>query len=179
MSLNKEKGSIIIYSKLKFSFYHLFVCVLFLFQVNIAYPQSSSPEGFALVNALGQNGTTGGAGETVVTVTNAAQFLDYIGRSGAYIIEVNGTISLSGMESVQSNKTIIGVGTNGIISGGGLHLSEVSNIIIRNLIFQGSSDDTINVQTESHHIWIDHCDLTNANDGLIDIKRGSDYITVS
>ncbi|NIT59346.1 MAG: pectate lyase, partial [Aliifodinibius sp.] len=53
------------------------------------------------------------------------------------------------------------------------------NIIIRNLLFRNSVDDAINVQESAHHIWIDHCDLTNAYDGLIDIKRGSEYITVS
>ena len=31
----------------------------------------------------------------------------------------------------------------------------------------------------SHHIWIDHCDLSDGYDGLLDIKRGSSYITVS
>ena len=31
----------------------------------------------------------------------------------------------------------------------------------------------------AHHVWIDHCDLSNGFDGLIDIKRGADYITVS
>ena len=31
----------------------------------------------------------------------------------------------------------------------------------------------------SHHIWIDHNDLSSCYDGLVDIKRGSSYITVS
>jgi len=28
-------------------------------------------------------------------------------------------------------------------------------------------------------VWIDHCDLADCRDGLVDIKRGSDFITVS
>jgi pectate lyase len=31
----------------------------------------------------------------------------------------------------------------------------------------------------SHHIWIDHNDLASGFDGLIDVKRGSSYVTVS
>jgi pectate lyase len=34
-------------------------------------------------------------------------------------------------------------------------------------------------QMFSHHVWIDHNDLAQGFDGLIDIKRGSSYITVS
>ena len=45
--------------------------------------------GFASVNALGQNGTTGGAGGPTVTVTTADQLEDYAGRAGPYIIMVS------------------------------------------------------------------------------------------
>ncbi|UCF44558.1 MAG: pectate lyase [Planctomycetota bacterium] len=138
-------------------------------------PFAFAVDGWASMNG----GTTGGEGGTVVTVTNATQFLDYIGRSGKYVIQVDGNISLSGMNNVASDKTIIGVGTNGQISGGGLNLSSVSNIIIRNLRFEGSSDDAINVQNSSTNIWIVHCSFGSCSDGQVDIKRGSDYITVS
>jgi pectate lyase len=141
----------------------------------VASAAESSPVGYAGMNG----GTTGGAGGTTVTVTNASQFTQYATASASHIIRVNGTISLSGMQNVASNKTIIGVGTAGRITGGGLNLSGVRNVIVRNLSFSGSSDDAINVQTDSTNIWIDHNDLTSAYDGLVDIKRGSDFITVS
>jgi len=122
---------------------------------------------------------TGGSGGTTVTVSNASSFLDYIGRSGSYIIRVNGTISLSGMNDVASSKTIEGVGTSGKITGGGLDIDGVSNVIIRNIAFSNWDDDAINVQDGSTNIWIDHCEFSNGYDGCVDIKRGSDYITVS
>lgn len=53
------------------------------------------------------------------------------------------------------------------------------NVIIRNLVFRNANDDSINVQMFSHHVWIDHNDLSAGKDGLIDIKRGSSYVTVS
>jgi pectate lyase len=133
------------------------------------------PVGYASMNG----GTTGGAGGRTVTVTSASQFRAYATASSPYVIQVGGTISFSGMQNVTSNKTIIGVGAAGRISGGGLNLDSVRNVIIRNLRFTGASDDAINVQDGSTNIWIDHNDLSGGYDGLIDVKRGSDYVTVS
>ncbi len=140
-----------------------------------------TPVGFASVNALGQNGTTGGAGGPTVTVRTATELLDYIFRAGPYIIQVDGMITVpSAMHKVASDKTIIGLGANSGIRGGGLNLTNgVKNVIIRNMVFTGASDDSIVLQESVHHVWIDHCDLSNGYDGLIDIKRGSDYVTVS
>ena len=160
-------------------------------------PVTDGPIGWASVAALGQSGTTGGVGGPTVTATTTSQFLDYISRPGPYIIRVVGTIDLptgttDGMHSVASDKTIIGVGSNAILRGGGLQIglpiddnitsppsNAVHNIIIRNLTITGATDDLINIQMFSHHIWIDHCELYNGDDGALDIKRGSDYITVS
>jgi pectate lyase len=87
-------------------------------------------------------------------------------------------ISRSGMHKVASNKTVFGAGSGSGIRGGGLNVSSVRNVIIQNLVFTGSNDDAINVQT-STNVWIDHNDLSSAHDGLLDIKRGSDFATVS
>jgi pectate lyase len=106
---------------------------------------------------------------------------------------VSGMLSVpSGMHEVSSDKTIIGVGSNSGINGGGLNIglpiddgitsppaNAVHNVIIRNMIFQGANDDSINVQMFTHHVWIDHNEFRPASDGSLDIKRGSDFITVS
>jgi pectate lyase len=162
-----------------------------------AVAADTAPTGFAAVNALGQNGTTGGAGGPTVTVTNATDFIAAIASTGPRIVRVQGTITLprgshDGMYPVSSDKTIIGVGSTARIQGGGLTIgvavdddmtappaNAVHNIIIRNLSFSGASDDALNVQMFSHHIWIDHNDLSTPNDGALDIKRGSSYVTVS
>ena len=156
-------------------------------------PSTPGPIGFASVNALGQNGTTGGLGGPTVTVSTAAELLDFISRPGPYVIRVDGLIALpAGMHNVTSHKTLIGMGANSGISGAGLNIgdpvSEVTtpppgggmrNVIIRNMIFRDSPDDAINVQMFAHHVWIDHNDLSECFDGLIDIKRGADFVTVS
>ena len=135
----------------------------------------SSPIGWASQNG----GTTGGAGGSTVTVTSASALDSALQSSSRQIIRVSGMISLSGMHKVNSNKSILGVGSGSGISGGGLNLSGVSNVIIRNLVFRNADDDSINVQESARNIWIDHNDLSNGHDGLVDIKRGSDFVTVS
>lgn len=156
-------------------------------------PQPTDLRGYATLNGLGQNGTTGGGGGPTVTVTSASAFLSEINAAGPRIIRVQGMLSVpSGMHEVSSDKTIIGVGSGSGINGGGLNIglaiddditsppaNAVHNVIIRNLIFQGANDDSINVQMFSHHIWIDHNEFRPASDGSLDIKRGSDFVTVS
>ena len=153
---------------------------------------AGSPAGFATVSAWGQSGTTGGAGGATVAVDTAAELLAAIGRPEPLTICVSGTIALpAGMYDVASDKSIVGVGATAGITGGGFNIglpvSEVTtppadavhNVIIQNLSFRGASDDSINVQMYSHHVWIDHNDLAQGYDGLIDVKRGSSYVTVS
>ena len=166
--------------------------------VAVAVPAApaSTADGFASVAGYGLSTTTGGAGGPTVTVSSTAAFLDYIARPGPYVIQVAGTITLprgtsDGMHNVTSDKTIIGVGSTGALAGGGLNIglpvssatsppaNAVHNVIIRNLRMSGASDDLINVQMFTHHVWIDHNDFSDGDDGAVDIKRGSDLITVS
>ncbi|KUL26183.1 pectate lyase family protein [Actinoplanes awajinensis] len=140
-----------------------------------AVAAESSPVGFASLNG----GTSGGSSSTVVTVTTASALKSALSSSTSQTVRVSGLITISGMYSVASNKTVIGVGSSSGVTGGGFNLSGVKNIIIRNLVFKNASDDSINVQSSTTNVWIDHNDLSNGYDGLIDIKRGSDFITVS
>src|SRR5439155_3861091 len=75
-----------------------------------------------------------------------------------------------------SNKTLLGLGSDATIIGG-VRLVRVQNVIIRNLTITGGLD-AIDIEG-SDHVWVDHCDLSRCDDGLLDIKRGSDLITVS
>lgn len=155
-------------------------------------PFASKPVGFASLNALGQNGTTGGTGGKTVTVSNQKDLETYAASSSPYIIRVQGTIKITpfGKEiTVASNKTIVGVGANATISQGGFILNSVKNVIIRNLTirdsyvegdYEGKTQDYDGIQIDSsHHIWIDHCHLTHMGDGLIDLRKASNYVTVS
>ena len=133
-----------------------------------------------LVGWATQNGgTSGGSAGTVVTVSSASAFLSAVQSSTSQTVRLSGSISLSGMNKVASNKTILGVGSNATITGGGLNLSSVRNVVIRNINFTGWGDDAINVQESATNIWVDHNSFSNGYDGAVDIKRGSDFITVS
>ncbi|NYI06837.1 pectinesterase family protein [Allostreptomyces psammosilenae] len=154
---------------------------------------SAAPEGFASLDALGQNGTTGGRGGRIVTVTTQEDLARYAAAPEPYVIRVAAAITVQpkGTEfEVASDKTIIGVGTAGEIVQGGFFLGPgTHNVIIRNLTIRdsfvegdwdGKPQDFDAIQMDgAHHVWIDHNTLTRMGDGLIDIRRDSSYVTVS
>ncbi len=127
---------------------------------------------------------TGGAGGTVVTATNAANFTTYATSSSAYIINVSGTITLIGNVNVTSNKTIQGINSSSTINGD-LRLSGVSNVIIQylnitNSPMPGVGDmDGITILNSAKRIFITHCTFTDCADGMCDITVQADSVTVS
>jgi pectate lyase len=132
-----------------------------------------------LVGWATQNGgTSGGGSAATTTVTSASALTSALASTSASVIRVSGTISCSGMLRVRSNKTILG-NSGATIVGCGLNINGDRNVIIRNLTFRDWDDDAINVQESATNIWIDHNTFSNGFDGAVDIKRGSDFITVS
>jgi pectate lyase len=132
------------------------------------------PVGWASVGGA----TTGGQGGLTATVSDAAELIAQAESKLPLVVRVAGTINLSKPVRVNANKTIIGVGKDATIRGGGFHITKVHNVIIRNLTIT-EAPDAINIESGSHHVWVDHCDLSKCTDGLLDIKRGSDHVTVS
>ncbi len=147
--------------------------------IDSAPAQTGTPDGFASVNALGQNGTTGGAGGTTVTVDTTDELLEAIDSVAAMVILVEGTIDITSKQGVRPNKTILGVGDDATINGGGFEFYRSYNVIIQNLTFANAEDDAVGIGQESHHIWVDHNTFVSPADGSIDIARQADYITVS
>src|SRR4051794_14206052 len=90
---------------------------------------SSSADGYASLSG----GTTGGAGGSTVTVTTLDALKTAAKSSSKSTIKISGIISLSGQVDITSNKTVIGVGSNSGLSGGGLRVKNSDNVIIRNL----------------------------------------------
>ncbi len=140
-------------------------------------PPPSSSTG--LVGWATQNGgTSGGGSAATTTVTSASALTSALASTSASVIRVSGTISCSGMLRVRSNKTILG-NSGATIVGCGFNINGDRNVIIRNLTFRDWDDDAINVQESATNVWIDHNTFSNGFDGAVDIKRGSDFITVS
>jgi pectinesterase len=153
---------------------------------------TATADGFASVNALGQNGTYGGRDGKTVTVKTLADLEKYATATEPYVIVVAATITMDpvGKEiKVQSNKTIVGSGTSGHIVGGGFFLGQgVHNVIIRNLtirdayqgVWNDKEHDYDGIQMDgAHHVWIDHNDIRHMADGLIDSRKDTTYLTVS
>ncbi|KAF8912440.1 pectate lyase B [Mucidula mucida] len=133
-------------------------------------------------------GTTGGGNATPVTVSTCAALESAIGAEGPAVVKITSTISGCGVLDIEADKTVLGVGSSGRITGGGFRVRRTSNVIIRNLIFHQASegDDLISID-EATNVWVDHNEFSNDGlvgdkdfyDGLVDIKHASDFITVS
>ncbi|KAI5071299.1 hypothetical protein GOP47_0013550 [Adiantum capillus-veneris] len=98
------------------------------------------------------------------------------------VFDVSGIIKLSSAIRVQSYKTVDGRGQRVKIMGKGFQLRECEHVIICNLEFEGGRGDDVDamqLKSNSKHIWIDRCSLSDYDDGLIDIRRQCTDITVS
>jgi pectate lyase len=177
-------------------FFAGFVVILIVYAVPVQAFETS-PIGWATMSDGNVPYTiTGGSAGPTVTVTDEPNFKNYATSTSPYVILVPTTITMTRETSsantpqtvnIESNKTIIGIGSNpGIV--GGFNISNKSNIIIRNLNIsyvdntQGSSDpwtDGITMQSGTHHVWVDHCNFFDSPDGLCDPTKQSNYITIS
>ena len=143
--------------------------------------------GWASVSAEGVDGVTGGGNAAPVTVTTREEFVNAVSGSTPRVVIVSGRINCmtdTGYAiDIGSNKTIVGADKNAVLKGG-INFKNQSNVIVSNLTIQGSygesrtPSDCVNVDG-SHHIWFNHLSIYEADDGNLDIKGGSNYITVS
>ncbi|OBT87840.1 hypothetical protein VE02_02109 [Pseudogymnoascus sp. 03VT05] len=131
-------------------------------------------------------GVTGGGSGSGTTVTSCSELTSAIDGGG--VITIDGFLSDCGIFKVPSDTTIIGVGADSGLTGGGFILKKVSNVILRNLKLHNppESDDLIALNLATK-VWIDHLDLSTDGltgskdfyDGLLDITHASDDVTVS
>jgi pectate lyase len=164
-------------------------CFIFLRSLSNMIGQTSymvRPEGFGAA-------TTGGGSASPITVTTYSDLKTALTQSGSAVILVSGTIdfSTSGIiKAVISNKTLLGlpgarlVNTNQLVSGI-LYLSNGStNVIIRNLIFEGpgawDNNGNDNLTADGcTNLWVDHCEFQDGEDGNFDNKGKTDSVTIS
>lgn len=139
------------------------------------------PVGWATQNG----GTTGGGNASPVTVTTLSALQTEVNSSAAKVIYVSGTIGngVSTRINVKANKTIIGLPGATILGGFDLN---AGNIIIRNLKIYGPGSvdvngvDCITIEGDAAtHIWIDHCELYDGQDGNLDISNGADLVSIT
>ncbi|KAH7015599.1 pectin lyase fold/virulence factor [Ilyonectria destructans] len=132
------------------------------------------------------DGTTGGGSGSGTTVTSCSELSSAIAAGG--VITISGILSGCDILELASDTTVIGSGADSGLTGGGFRLKAVENVIIRNLKMNDPPEgkDLIDIEG-STYIWVDHCDLSAEGitgdkdfyDGLLDIKRASDFVTIS
>jgi pectate lyase len=167
------------------------------------FPQPAPVE-TAKVNGFASLGTktTGGEGGRIVTVTTLSDLKAAASSTEPLIIKVAANITGTGNVPLKSNKTILGI-NGATLTGvglrvyGGSETAYIRNIIIQNLKIKnvqatdpktgGGDNDCIGLKW-ADHVFIDHCELSadllhpdnwEFYDGLIDISKASDYVTVS
>ncbi len=153
--------------------------------------------GYATVSGEGYTTTTGGAGGTVTTVRTLADLQTWAAarenKTNPAILYIDGKISspTSTVVTIKhgANISIYGVGSTAELQNVGLNIRNYKNVIIRNLIIHEVlyPNDALTID-ECRHVWVDHCELyskigpgigVDTYDGLLDIKNGSRYVTVS
>ncbi|CAE6429318.1 unnamed protein product [Rhizoctonia solani] len=138
--------------------------------------------------ATQNGGTTGGAGGTTTTVTTLAALRAAVLGESPKIVKISGIITGDGeVVDIGSKTTVLGVGSNSGLTGGGLRVKNANNVIIRNLRLSKSPapTDLIGLQGATN-VWVDHntfsSDLDHDKDyydGAFDVSHGSDFVTAS
>ena len=132
---------------------------------------------------------TGGGSATPTQVTSASAFKNAL-KSGKVVL-ITQDISIDDQISTEaSNLTIMAlpgkrlISTSQTQSKSGILYLKGSNIILRNIIFEGpgaydcDGKDLLTLDG-AKNVWVDHCDFQDGMDGNFDIKGKSDNITVS
>lgn len=134
----------------------------------------------------------GGSLGPTVNATTLEELKMYLGSPNPYVVTVSGLITGADSVDVRSDKTLLGVGSDAHLQGIELSMNGSRNVIIRNIAVShviadgaGTANDAI-VMTGAMNVWIDHCDLysdlthgKDYYDGLVEIKNGAAFVTVS
>jgi pectate lyase len=164
-----------------------FFAIVFLFSVVPA-----SAQDYCMTTAAGYGrDATGGAGGTVKTVKTVSELRSALTAQGSAIIIVTESITFGASDMINaaiSNKTLLGLKGVKLIQnndGGILGLNTgSSNVIIRNLIFEGpgaydvDGSDLLS-NKGCNNLWVDHCEFYDGLDGNFDNTNSSDNISIS
>jgi pectate lyase len=141
--------------------------------------------GWAGVAGLGLETTTGGGAAPPILVQTAEELIDLAARPEPLTLAIAGSLDVGRLE-LASDKTLYGLSDSATLRGGiGIGSAAgdvVRNVIVHNLRVDASTStlegDGVQIRY-AHHVWIDHCEIRDAADGLMEIVHGSDFVTVS
>lgn len=164
----------------------LFVSLLtlILIPVNAVKYCASSSWGYA------GSSVTGGGDAAPVTVSSESELKDALKKSNRVIIITRNCTISNQISCDKSNLTIMALPGVRLVSTqqskdvSGILGLKGSNIILRNLIFEGPGafdcDGKDNLTLDgATDVWVDHCDFQDGCDGNFDIKGNSDNVSVT
>ena len=137
---------------------------------------------------------TGGGSATPTLVSSVSELKSAIGsKAKNKVVIITKTITFTGMLTMQDAQNVTILGLPGVklssneqtaSTSGILLVKRSSNIIIRNLTFEGPGaydcDGNDNLCFEGvTNAWVDHCDFQDGCDGNFDNKSTTDNVTVS
>ena len=140
------------------------------------------------------SGATGGGSATPTLVSSVSELKSAIGsKAKDKVVIITKSLTFTSMLTMQNaqNVTILGLPGVKLVStqqnattSGILFVKKSSNIIIRNLIFEGPGaydcDGNDNLCFEGvTKAWVDHCEFQDGCDGNFDNKSTTDNVTVS
>ena len=162
----------------------LFLALCWAIQMNALNYCATKSWGYAGTNV------TGGGSANPTQVKNYSELKNALKSSNKVIIITQNITLDAQISSEGSNITLLGmpgtklVNTTKTKDGSGILYLKGSNIILRNITFEGPGaydcDGKDNLTLDgAKNIWVDHCDFQDAIDGNFDIKGQSDNITVT
>lgn len=137
---------------------------------------------------------TGGGSATPTLVSSVSQLKSALGsKAKNKVVIITKSLTFSSMLTIQNAQNITILGLPGVrltsaeqtaSTSGILFVKSSSNVIIRNLIFEGPGaydcDGNDNLCFEKvTNAWVDHCDFQDGCDGNFDNKSTTDNVTVS
>lgn len=154
---------------------------------------SDAPQGFAGITAHGRAGTTGGAGGRLVRANTPDQLRAFAKSTEPLVVILHGELVFPQYEklTVTANKSFLGAGEGAAVVNAGFKLISVSNVVFRNFTVRDSyipgdfvgkrpDNDRDGIQMDTcTHVWVDHMYFTRLGDGLVDIRKDCDNITLS
>lgn len=152
---------------------------------------SAGAVNYCAEKAWGYGSSATGGGNVSPTLVSKSSELKTALKSSNKVIIITKNITLDGqLSSDKSNLTILAlpgvklVNTNQTKENSGILYLTGSNIILRNLTFEGPGaydcDGKDNLTLDgAKNVWVDHCDFQDGIDGNFDIKGKSDNITVT
>ncbi len=137
-------------------------------------------------------GTCNGGSGVVTTVSNLAQLQTALNQNKK-VINIASSFVITSRINITNKSDMTIYGSPGVkiknlnttfSNSGVFRLTDCSDMIIRNLKFEGpgaydiNGGDNLSLRNCSR-IWVDHCNFEDGMDGNFDITDGSDYITVT